>query len=182
MKARVTQLARPRRRSSTSSSDRLVGARRAVVRVSLGALAAAQAAVGAWAAVLPASFYTRFPAVGHGWVALLPPYNEHLVRDVGTLSLALTVVLAAAAITCWPPLVRTAVTAFLVYAVPHTAFHATHLEGFATGDATAQMAGFALQLVLAVAAGVATARPARTSAQAARRGSGSSDPGPPSTD
>jgi hypothetical protein len=119
-------------------------------------LAAAQALVGGWAAALPLNFYTRFPAAGHGWVALLPPYNEHLVRDVGTLSLALTVVLAVAAISCHRLLVRTAVTAFLVYALPHTAFHAVHLDGFPAGDATTQTAGFAIELLLAVAAWTAT--------------------------
>jgi hypothetical protein len=42
-------------------------------------------------AVAPAGFFSRFPFAGHAWVALLPPYNEHLVRDVGALSLALIV-------------------------------------------------------------------------------------------
>ena len=137
------------------------GFRRLVVRISLGGLAAAQGLVGVWAATAPAHFYSRFPAHGHGWVALLPPYNEHLVRDVGTLSLALTVVLASGAVTCHRLLVRTGVGAFLVYAVPHTAFHGLHLDGFPVDDAAAQMAGFVLQLVLAVAAWVATTRPRR---------------------
>ena len=36
---------------------------------------------------------------GHGWVAMLPPYNGHLIRDVGALSLNLAVVLGVAAMT-----------------------------------------------------------------------------------
>ena len=133
-----------------------VGLRRIVLRASLGGLAVAQGLVGGWAAAAPAHFFSHFPANGHGWVALLPPYNEHLVRDVGTLSLALTVVLAVAAATCHRLLVRTAVSAFLVYAAPHTIFHGLHLGGFTPGDATAQMAGFAVQLLLAAAAWAAT--------------------------
>src|SRR5215471_14889090 len=30
---------------------------------------------------LPDSFYDSFPTPGHAWVALLPPHNEHLLRD-----------------------------------------------------------------------------------------------------
>lgn len=72
---------------------------RTVLRVGLAVLAAMQALVG-WALVAPREFYDGFPIAGHAWVALLPPYNEHLVRDVGAFSLALTVVLGAAAV--WP--------------------------------------------------------------------------------
>jgi hypothetical protein len=166
---------------SASAPADLVGIRRVVVRVGLGSLAAAQALVGGWAAAAPSGFYTRFPADRHGWVALLPPYNEHLVRDVGTLSLALTVVLAVAVISCHRLLVRTAVAAFLVYAVPHTAFHGLHLDGFPAGDATAQMAGFAIQLLLAVAVWTATIRATGRSGNIAGGGpapTSASQPGP----
>ena len=70
-----------------------------VVRAGLGILALLQGIVGVWASLAPTSFYRTFPLPGHPWVSLLPPYNEHLTRDVGELSLALTVVLAAAAVT-----------------------------------------------------------------------------------
>lgn len=138
------------------------GGRRIVVRVSLGGLAAAQGFVGGWAAVAPAHFYAYFPAGGRGWVALLPPFNEHLVRDLGMLSLALTVLLAVAAVTCHRLLVRIAVIAFLVYALPHAAFHGLHLDGFPAGGAAAQMAGFAVQLLLAFVAWAATIGSAST--------------------
>jgi hypothetical protein len=166
---------------SPTAAD-LVGMRRVVVRVSLAGLAAAQALVGGWAAAAPSGFYMRFPTRGHGWVALLPPYNEHLVRDVGTLSLALTVVLAVAAISCHRLLVRTAVTAFLVYAVPHTAFHGLHLDGFPARDARAQMAGFAIQLLLAGAAWTATMRQARPSGDRTPGGPTSNEVGQPSSE
>jgi hypothetical protein len=69
------------------------------VRAGLGILAVVQGVVGVWALLAPASFYARFPVSGHAWVAQLPPYNEHLVRDFGALNLALAVPLAAAAVT-----------------------------------------------------------------------------------
>ena len=166
---------------TTTGRAEPVGIRRTVVRVSLGGLAATQALVGGWAAAAPAHFYTHFPGRAPGWVALLPPYNEHLVRDVGTLSLALTVLLAVGAVTADRLLVRTAVIAFLVYALPHTAFHGLHLDGFPSGDAIAQMAGLAIQVLLAVAAWAATIGGAGPSPGAADGGAaptavGRSDP------
>ena len=117
-------------------------------RVGLGILAALEALVGVWALLAPMSFYRSFPLPRHAWVSLLPPYNEHLTRDVGELSLALTVLLGAAAVTGQRLLSVVAIIATAVYAVPHAVYHALHLEGFPTGDAVAQMVGIALQLVL----------------------------------
>ena len=122
------------------AAPRLTGRRRVLAGASLGVLALSQAVVGLWALLVPRPFFEAFPAAGHAWVALLPPYNEHLVRDVGALSCALAV-------------------AFGVYAVPHTLFHGLHLEHFGHGDATAQMLGFAGQLVLVALALAATGRP-----------------------
>jgi hypothetical protein len=129
----------------------------AVARAGLVLLALNQALVGAWALLGPASFYGGFPLPGHAWVALLPPYNEHLVRDVGGLTLALAVVLAAAAVRADVASARVAVAAFAVFAVPHAVFHALHLEGFPPADALAQQAGFGVQLLLALVV-LATAR------------------------
>jgi hypothetical protein len=107
-----------------------------------------QGVVGVWALLAPVSFYTSFPIAGHGWVALLPPYNEHLIRDVGEFSLAFTVVLGAAAVTGQRLLSIVAICALALYAVPHAVYHALHLEGFSTADAAAQMVGIGLQLTL----------------------------------
>ena len=141
---------------------RLTGRRRVLATGSLGALAFSQAVVGLWALLAPRHFFDAFPAAGHAWVALLPPYNEHLVRDVGALSCALLVVLVVAAVSARPVLVQTAALAFVVYAVPHTLFHGLHLEPFERGDATMQMLGFAGQVVLAgLALAVTWSRPQR---------------------
>ncbi len=137
------------------------GVRRLVLRLGFGFLALSQGVVGVWALLGPDSFFRQFPGTGVGWVALLPPYNEHLVRDVGALSLAVTVLLVYAAVRPEPRTARLAVLAFAVYAVPHTIFHALHLEGFPTADAVMQMTGFALQLALVVVLCLATIRRAR---------------------
>lgn len=67
------------------------------------------------------------------------------------MSLALTVMLVAAA--WWPErrLVRIALAALGVYATPHAVFHATHLEGFPSSDATAHTIGTVLLVGLIVA-------------------------------
>lgn len=122
-------------------------------------LAVSQVVIGGWSLLAPRHFFLAFPSAGHAWVALLPPYNEHLVRDVGALSLALAVVLAAGTVTADRRLVRVAAVAFAVYTVPHTLFHGGHLGGFTPGDAAAQMAGFGLQLLLAAAAFGSTLEP-----------------------
>jgi hypothetical protein len=99
---------------------------------------------GAWALGWPRSFYDDFPGGGHAWVAALPSYNEHLVRDVGSLSLSLAVVTAAAAVTLGPRLVVVAALALLVWSVPHLAFHLGHLEGLTTSDQVGQVVALSL--------------------------------------
>lgn len=131
------------------TADDTVRARPAM-RAGLIFLAATQVVIGVWALLAPRSFYDGFPVSGHAWVALLPPYNEHLIRDVGGLSLALTVLLAAAAVRPERRLVRTAMLAFLVYTVPHAVFHGLHLEGFSVADAIVQTVGFGVQLGVAL--------------------------------
>jgi hypothetical protein len=119
-----------------------------LLRIGLLTLAAPQVVIGTWALFAPRAFYDGFPATGHAWVALLPPYNEHLVRDVGALNLAVSAVLVAAALAPHRSLATAALVAQLVYTVPHAVFHVTHLEGFPVTDAVVQTAGFAVQVVL----------------------------------
>jgi hypothetical protein len=123
---------------------------RTAVRVVLWVMAVSQAYVGVWAQFAPGSFFAGFPLPGRNWVGLLPPYNEHLVRDVGGLSLALVVVLVAAALRTDRWTARVAAVSALVFMVPHTAFHALHLAHFPVVDAVAQTAGTVALAVLAV--------------------------------
>jgi hypothetical protein len=45
--------------------------------------------VGGWVSLAPTLFFADFPGAGRSWVSPLGPYNEHLVRDVASLNLAL---------------------------------------------------------------------------------------------
>ncbi|MBI1759558.1 MAG: hypothetical protein HYR62_10110 [Actinobacteria bacterium] len=94
----------------------------------LSALAFGQAAVGAWAAVWPHSFFDAFPGLGLRWVIGDGPFNEHLTRDVGGLSLSLAVLTVAAVRTAGQVSGRWLALAWEAYAVPHLAFHIVHLD------------------------------------------------------
>jgi hypothetical protein len=115
-------------------------------RAALAILAISAATIGLTATLAPQAFYDDFPFLRH-WVDLLPPYNEHLITDVGGLYLGFTVLFAWAARTLQPTLVRAVCSAWLLTAALHLLFHATHLEGFETGDAIAEIASLALLLV-----------------------------------
>jgi hypothetical protein len=116
----------------------------ALARTILWLLAAPLTLTGVWALGWPRSFYDDFPGGGHAWVAALPGYNEHLIRDVGSLSLSLAVVTVAAAVTLGPRLVPVAALALLVWSVPHLAFHLGHLEGLSTSDRVGQVVSLTL--------------------------------------
>jgi len=118
----------------------------AVARVSLAYLFAATLLIGLPATLAPHTFYDDFPFVSH-WVDLLPPYNEHLVTDVGGLYLGFAVLFAWAAWSLERTLVRAVCTAWLLTAGLHLIFHAGHLDGFGTADAIAELVSLALLLV-----------------------------------
>ncbi len=126
------------------------------VRVALALLAFAESVVGGWALIAPRSFYDDFPGGGSGWVSALPPYNEHLTRDVGALNLALALLLCWAALTLERRLVRAASAAALVYALPHLVFHVDHLNTLSSGDQIAETAVLALGVLLPAAVLVST--------------------------
>lgn len=115
-------------------------------RAALAILAVSAGSIGLTATLAPQAFYDDFPFLRH-WVDLLPPYNEHLITDVGGLYLGFAVLFAWAARTLQPTLVRAVCSAWLLTAALHLLFHATHLEGFETGDAIAEIASLALLLV-----------------------------------
>lgn len=115
-------------------------------RGALGFLCLAALLIGATAAFAPRTFYEDFPFVAH-WVELLPPYNEHLVTDVGGLYLGFAVLFGWAAWSLERALVQAACVAWLLTAAIHLAFHAGHLENFSTADAIAEIAALALLLV-----------------------------------
>lgn len=114
-------------------------------RIALAILVLSTATVGLPATLAPQTFYDDFPFVSH-WVDLLPPYNDHLITDVGGLYLGFAVIFAWAARTLQPTLVRAVCSAWLLTASLHLFFHATHLDNFGTADAIAELASLAFLL------------------------------------
>jgi hypothetical protein len=121
-----------------------------VVRVLLVLMALTSGFIGLWALLAPRSFYDDFPGAGRPWVSADGPYNEHLVRDVGGLNLALTVVAVVAAIVLGRVIVRTAAVATLVYAIPHLAYHSAHTDLYETSDAFATIVSLAIGALIPI--------------------------------
>jgi hypothetical protein len=121
-----------------------------VLRIGLAVLAIPALMVGVWAAFAPRSFYDDFPGLGRMWVAPDGPYNEHLVRDVGELNLALAIVTVIALVALTPILVRAVLVGWIVYSVPHLVYHLRNLDPFETDDQVSIIASLALVPVLAI--------------------------------
>jgi hypothetical protein len=118
------------------------------LRGGIAVMALTPALVGIWATVSPRGFYDGFPGGGHHWVSAVGAYDEHLVRDVGALSLGSLVLLALAWHWLDRRLVQAALVSYAVAVLPHLVYHLTALDGFSTGDAVAEIAGLALGVVL----------------------------------
>jgi hypothetical protein len=108
------------------------------------------AVVGGWAEFAPRSFYDSFPGFGRHWVRAAGAYDEHLIRDVGGLYLALLVITAWALWRAQPEMLRMTGAGWLVFNVAHLAFHADHLHGFSTSDKIGNVVALALELVAAI--------------------------------
>jgi hypothetical protein len=116
------------------------------LRAGIWALTLVEFAVGITATLTPRAFYDHVP-----WVDLSPPYAEHLMRDYGAMNLALALVLLVAAITMEPLLVRTALAAYVVFAVPHLLFHLTHHQHYSTAAAVGETTALVVAVLLPLA-------------------------------
>ena len=133
-------------------------------RIGLAYLAVGYALVGFWAAFAPRSFYTDFPGAGRHWISPDGPYNQHLIRDVGELNLALMVVVLAAGVTLSLPLVRAALLATLVNGVLHVVYHVGHVDMFSSSDQGAIIGSLVLAPLVALVLLVVARTPASTRA------------------
>lgn len=135
-------------------------------RTALLVLTTATLVVGVWATFGPQSFYASFP-LGRGWVAADGPYNEHLIRDFGAMNLALSTLTGAAAWRMHAGLVRLAAVVTLVFAIPHFAYHAAHLQPYGTADALANIATLSGQVLVPLWLTISPAPPGSGPARAA---------------
>ena len=124
--------------------------RQRIEAVSLGLIAVFMLPAGLQATFAPRSFFDDFP-LGRGWISHTgDAYNEHLVRDVGALFLALILVTAW---TVWrrnPA--RPVAAAWLLFGTLHLTYHARHVEGYDTIDKTGLIGSLVAVPVLALVA------------------------------
>jgi hypothetical protein len=107
--------------------------------------------VGIWAAALPQSFYDSFPGFGFMWVSVDGPFNEHLIRDVGALYLAIGAIAIYAIVAKGVAATRATGIAWVVFGVPHLTYHALHFEGMAFADVVGNVIALGGSLLLGVA-------------------------------
>ena len=109
------------------------------------------------ALLAPRYFYDSFP-LGASWVDRLPPFNQHLITDVGGFYLAFALLFAWAAVTLQRPLVVPLCIVWAVAALVHFVYHVTHLDGFDAADAIAQTVLLALVVAVPLIAAAAAPR------------------------
>jgi hypothetical protein len=128
-------------------ADRMVRGR-TLIRVVLAYVAIVSAFVSVSILVAPRAFYDDFPLGSSEWVSVLPPYNEHLLRDYGSALLGLAVLAGAAAVLMERRLVQVALLALFAGGAPHLAYHLTTTEAYSTGDNILSLSALALQALL----------------------------------
>jgi len=116
-------------------------------RMLLGVTVAIGLYVGLWAQLAPEAFYRSFPGFGRHWIDLDGPYNEHFIRDVGGLYLALGIASVAAILSRSAAPGRVIGLAWALFGVLHFGYHALHLPGGAI-DIVGNVASLGVSAVL----------------------------------
>ncbi len=120
------------------------------MRLGTALLGVTAAVPGVWALAVPRNFFRDFPGLGQAWVAEFPPFNEHLVRDVGSFYLGFAVLLLLAALSADRIALRVSLTGFLVFTIPHLVFHLQNQAPGRPGSSIALGVGGAMALVLLI--------------------------------
>jgi hypothetical protein len=115
-----------------------------IVRIGLVAMALLNGWWGVWARFWPRSFFDVFPGLGHHWTAAYPPYNEHLVTDLGATFLTLAFLLALAAVVSDQRVRAVVLAGTIVFNALHLSFHLSHHEGMAAADTVASLTTLAV--------------------------------------
>ncbi|MFJ8054664.1 hypothetical protein [Streptomyces sp. NPDC096142] len=137
--------------------------------VSLGLLALVGLYTGLWAYFSPSGWYRDFPGFGLKWLPQLGPYNEHLVKDAGSMFLALACLAVIAARQVQNTrLVQTTGAVWLVFNVLHFSYHVQHLGMYGTRDQVLNV--MALSLLTLLSAVLLVPVPASAPARSEREG------------
>jgi hypothetical protein len=106
-----------------------------VRRVLLAVLLLVALILGTWTYVMPRNWYDTFPGFGMRWVVPTGPYNEHFVKDIGSMYLALAVLTVAA---LWfatsDATVRMTAAVWTTFNLLHLIYHVTMLQMYEGRD------------------------------------------------
>ncbi|HET8657694.1 MAG TPA: hypothetical protein VFM55_01695 [Micromonosporaceae bacterium] len=134
--------------------------RRRVLAAGLALLGALHLAWGAWAWLVPRHFFDTFPGFGRRWTAGYPPFNAHLVSDLGATFTMIGVLLLLAAAVRDQRVTSVVLIGVIVFGALHLAYHALD-QGSLRG---LDLAGSLVSLVLGVLVPAGLLALARTAA------------------
>ena len=112
---------------------------RALLRAGLVLLGLLHLHWGVPAVLAPRWFFDHFPGLGHAWTAAYPPYNEHLMTDVGAAFLTLGALLLAAAWLADRRVTAVVLGGVLVFSGIHLVFHLARHGGLTGADLAASL-------------------------------------------
>jgi hypothetical protein len=95
-------------------------------RFGFGGLGVLNAVWGIWAVGAPAHFFNTFPGLGWRWTGAYPPYNEHLVSDLGATLLLIGVLLIGVAIVDRRAATWVVTAGVTLFNALHLVFHLVH--------------------------------------------------------
>lgn len=122
-----------------------------VHRVCLILLTIAGISLGVWAYFAPLNWYSTFPGMGMHWLPVLGPYNEHFVKDVGSLFSGLAVLSALALYYLRNrPVVLITGASWSVFNALHLIYHVGMLHMYGPRDAVLNVVSLSLLLVLSL--------------------------------
>lgn len=97
-----------------------------ILRAGLILLGLLHLAWGGWASLAPRQFFDTFPGFGQHWTAAYPPYNAHLITDLGATFVTLGVLLLIAAALADRKVTAVVLVGVMVFSALHLQFHARH--------------------------------------------------------
>jgi hypothetical protein len=120
----------------------------AVVRAGLALLGVLHLSWGIPAVAAPRWFFDTFPGLGHAWTAAYPPYNAHLMTDVGAAFVTLGVLLLLAAVLADRRVTVVVLVGVLTFSALHLGFHLADHGALAGADLAASLTSLALGVIV----------------------------------
>lgn len=107
--------------------------------------------LGLWAYFAPLHWYSTFPGMGMSWLPVLGPYNEHFVKDVGAMFLALGALSAMAVYHLGNrAVVVITATAWSIFNALHLIYHVGMLHMYGARDAVLNAVSLSSLLVVSL--------------------------------